>query len=70
MRVRFSEQEPLKQPHFSARERLVQQAIFRDQVQAAIYQLVRGYEITTGLSVTRLEYDASAGRVALEALPL
>jgi hypothetical protein len=68
--VRFSEQEPSIQRQFTARERLIQHALFRDQVQAAIYQLVRGYEVTTGLSVTRLEYDSSEGRVALEALPL
>jgi hypothetical protein len=52
------------------RERLIQQVQLRDQVQAAIYQLIRGYEVSTGLSVTRLDYDRIEGKVTLEALPL
>jgi hypothetical protein len=68
--VRFSEQTVSIKTPSTARERLIQQALFRDQVQAAIYQLVRGYEVTTGLSVVRLEYDPQRAKVAIEALPL
>jgi hypothetical protein len=50
-----------------SRDRLVHQA---DQVQAAIYSLIRSYEATTGHSVIRLEYDAQARRITLDALPL
>ena len=72
--VRFSEQDPSRAPLSSgdpsARDRLVQQVIFRDQVQTAIHHLIRGYETTTGRSVTRLDYDPREGRITLEALPL
>ncbi len=72
--VRFSEQDharkSLTSADFSARERLLQQVIFRDQVQTAIQNLIRGYEASTGCSVTRLEYEPREGRVTLEALPL
>ncbi|HTB15321.1 MAG TPA: hypothetical protein VK752_27305 [Bryobacteraceae bacterium] len=54
----------------SPRDQLIERALFRDQVQTAILNLVRGYEATTGLTVTGLDYDASEGRVHLEALPL
>jgi hypothetical protein len=67
--VLFSERNAPIKP-LGARERLLQQALFRDQVQAAIYQLIRGYEVSTGLTVTRMDYDRSEGRVSLEALPL
>ena len=48
----------------------IAQVIFRDQVQTAIHHLIRGYEATTGRSVTRLDYDPREGRITLEALPL
>jgi hypothetical protein len=50
-----------------SRERLVECA---DRVQAAVYALIRGYETTTGHSVIRLDYDAEARRITLDALPL
>jgi hypothetical protein len=72
--VRFSEQNISKHPLFSAgldpRDQLLGHLGFREEVQAAIYHLIRGYEATTGLSVTKLEYDPREGRVAIEALPL
>jgi hypothetical protein len=72
--VRFSEQSSSKKSlcpsDVAGRERLLQEIVFRDQVQAAILHLIRGYETTTGLSVTRLEYERREGRVMLEALPL
>jgi hypothetical protein len=72
--VRFSEPSASKHPLFSAgldpRDQLLGHLGFREEVQAAIYHLIRGYETTTGLSVTRLEYDPREGRVAIEALPL
>jgi hypothetical protein len=68
-RVRFSEQGPAKE-RMSPRDQLIERALFRDQVQTAILNLVRGYEATTGLTVTRLDYDAREGRVQIEALPL
>jgi hypothetical protein len=68
-RVRFSEQASAKEP-MSPRDQLIGRALFRDQVQIAILNLVRGYEATTGLTVTRLDYDAREGRVHIEALPL
>ena len=72
--VRFSEQgyskKSLTNADLSAREKLLQQVIFRDQVQTAIQHLIRGYEASTGCSVIRLEYEPREGRVTLEALPL
>jgi hypothetical protein len=72
--VRYSEQTPSKQPRASGdlalRDQLVQQVIFRDQVQTAIQHLIRGYEASTGCSVTRLDYDPREGRITIEALPL
>lgn len=72
--VRFSEQSHAKQSltgaDLSAREKLLEQVIFRDQVQTAIEHLIRGYEASTGCSVVRLEYEPHEGRVTLEALPL
>jgi hypothetical protein len=71
--VLFSEQNSSKsslRPTDPARDRLLQQIVFRDQVQTAILHLIRGYEATTGLSVTRLDYEPREGRVSLEALPL
>lgn len=72
--VRFSEHNqsktPLSSGELSAREKLVQQVLFRDQVQTAIHHLIRSYEVSTGRAVTRLDYDARDGRITLEALPL
>lgn len=53
----------------SFKANLIRQAQLRDQVQAAIYELIRGYEETTGLSVIRLDYQAGKKRVILDALP-
>jgi hypothetical protein len=53
----------------SRRAELVEHVILRSQVQAALYQLVRGYEETTGLSVVRLNYEPDEQRVTIEALP-
>jgi hypothetical protein len=52
-----------------SRERLVKHAILRDQVQAAIQELIRGYEVTTGFAVVRVNYDGSQRRFTLDALP-
>jgi len=48
---------------------LIRQAQLRDQVQAAIYELIHGYETTTGLSVIRLDYQPGKKRVMIDALP-
>jgi hypothetical protein len=72
--VRYSEQAPSQKPRFSddlaLRDQLVQQVIFRDQVQTAIQHLIRGYEASAGCSVTRVDYDPREGRITIEALPL
>jgi hypothetical protein len=51
------------------RANLIRHAIFRDQVQTAISELIRGYEATTGLSVLRLEYHPENHHVTLDAIP-
>jgi hypothetical protein len=48
---------------------IIKNAIFRDQVQAALSELVRGYEVTTGLSVIRVLYQAETRRFSIEAIP-
>jgi hypothetical protein len=74
--VRFSEQAVSSIPHVNgridgrerhSRDRLVEHA---DRVQAAVYALIRDYETTTGHSIIRLEYNAQARRITLDALPL
>ena len=51
------------------RASIIKNAIFRDQVQAALSELVRGYEVTTGLSVIRVLYQAETRRFSIEAVP-
>lgn len=75
--VRFSEQfgaeassESEVHPNDRFRERLVKHALLRSQVQAAIAELIRGYERTTSLSVVRVEYQPETCQVILEAVPV
>lgn len=67
------EQEPEKPDPRANRNRahtsLIKQAFFRDQVQSAIYELIRGYEAATGLSVIRLDYRPEMHRVTLDDVP-
>jgi hypothetical protein len=48
---------------------LLKQALFRDQIQSAIKELIRGYEATTGLNVVRVEYQPEGRNVIIDALP-
>jgi hypothetical protein len=48
---------------------LIKQALFRDQVQSAIRELIRGYETTTGLTVIRVEYQPQGRHVTIDAVP-
>ena len=54
----------------SVRETLIRQAMLRDQVQSAIVDLIRGYEIATGFSVVRLDYQPERRQLLIDALPL
>jgi hypothetical protein len=49
---------------------LLKQALLRNQVQAAIYELIRGYEATTGFSVIRLDLQPDERRIVLDAVPV
>ena len=48
---------------------LLKQALFRDQIQSAIKELIRGYEATTGLNVVRVEYQPEGKDVIIDAIP-
>jgi hypothetical protein len=48
---------------------LLRQALLRNQIQSAIYDLVRGYEATTGFSVVRIDLQAKKRKVTLDAIP-
>ena len=48
---------------------LLKQALFRDQIQSAIKELIRGYEATTGLNVVRVEYQPEGKSVIIDAIP-
>ena len=48
---------------------LLRQALLRNQVQSAIYELIRGYEATTGFSVIRLDLQSEKRRIVLDAVP-
>jgi hypothetical protein len=48
---------------------LLKQALFRDQIQSAIKELIRGYEATTGLNVVRVEYQPEGKDVIIDATP-
>jgi hypothetical protein len=48
---------------------LLRQALLRNQVQSAIYELIRGYEVTTGFSVVRLDLQSEKRRIVLDAIP-
>jgi len=43
--------------------------MLRDQVQSAIVDLIRGYEMATGFSVVRLDYQPERRQVMIDALP-
>jgi hypothetical protein len=64
--VPFSEQKENRTAHST----LIRQALFRDQVQAAILDLIRNYELSTGLSVVRVEYQPEKPHVILDAIPV
>jgi len=49
---------------------LLRQALLRSQVQTAIYELIHGYESSTGCSVVRLDFQANKRRVILDAIPV
>lgn len=75
--VRYSEQpetvapsESETGPNDRLRARLITHAILRSQVQSAIAELIRSNEITTSLSVVRVEYQPETSRVILEAVPV
>ena len=77
-RVRYSEQNEGENPLVFDRQSsaaqfrkqsLIKQALFRDQVQSAIRELIRGYEATTGLSVIRVEYQPEGHQVTIDAIP-
>jgi hypothetical protein len=48
---------------------LLKQALLRQQVQSAIYELVLGYEAATGFSVVRLDLQSEKHTVLIDALP-
>ena len=50
-------------------ETLVRQAKLRDSLQAAIAQLLREYELTTGFRVVRLDYQSEKNLVIVDAIP-
>ena len=53
----------------SVRETLMRHAMLRDQMQSAIVDLIRGYEVATGFSVVRLDYQPERRQVLIDALP-
>ncbi len=69
--VRYSEQPAAVAPSKAERRaQLIQHAILRGQVQSAIAELIRGYEVITSLSVVRVEYQPETCQVILEAVPV
>jgi hypothetical protein len=53
----------------SVRETLMRHAMLRDQLQSAIVDLIRGYEMATGFSVVRLDYHPEQRQFLIDALP-
>ena len=82
--IPISEQEPVTEPlslrrtfpvstpkpNASFHSMLLRQALLRSQVQTAIYELIHGYESSTGCSVVRLDFQANKRRVILDAIPV
>ena len=66
--VRVSEQTEGKKDR-NPRTSLIKQALFRDQVQAAIADLIRDYEVASGLSVIRVEYKVEETCKKIYAIP-
>ncbi len=71
--VRYSEQKmpdsPLSFHRRTSRSDLIKHAVLRNQVQTAMAELIRGYEVTSGVSVIRIEYKPDQKRVMIDAVP-